>query len=235
LASHHPPSDVLIVDDGSRDPDTLERIDRLSGGGSSASGVPVRVIRQRNRGLAAARNAGLAETRTELISFLDGDDVIEPEFYGSALSVLERNPGLGGVGAWSFCFGAEVPGGFWNAPQPELPFLLIENQVMVPCVMRTALLRDLGGFDTALRYNYEDWELSLRLLASGWPIVTIPAYLQRYRIRRDSLLRTMSPEQHQVMRELMLERHRELVSRFAVEVALQAEHRLMTASRATVA
>jgi hypothetical protein len=93
--------------------------------------------------------------------------------------------------------------------------------------MRTALLRELGGYDGRQRYNYEDWELSVRLLASGRPLVTIPEYLQRYRMRRGSLYRTMTETQNQSMRELMLSRHRETATRFATEVAMQLEHRLM--------
>jgi hypothetical protein len=99
--------------------------------------------------------------------------------------------------------------------------------VIVPCLMRTGLLRELGGYDVSLRYNYEDWELAIRLLAAGHPIVTIPRYLQRYRMRPESLYRTMSEVQNQDLRERMLERHRELTARFALEVALQLEHRLM--------
>jgi GT2 family glycosyltransferase len=225
LASHRAPDELLLVDDGSRDPETLERIAALEREAPDR-GAPLRVIRQHNQGLAAARNAGLAAARGEFISFLDGDDLIEPDFYDRALALMARYPGLGGVAAWAFIFGVDVPDGFWNAPQPELPLLLVENTVIVPCVMRTALVRQLGGYDTALRYNYEDWELAIRLLLARWPIVTIPRYLERYRIRGDSLLRTMSPEQHQLMREAMLRKHHDSVSRFAVEIALQVEHRL---------
>lgn len=163
----------------------------------------------------------------EFVSFLDGDDLIEPEFYRLALAVAVAGPALGGVAAWAYCFGDEVNTTFWNAPQPELPLLLVENLVIVPCLMRTALLRDLGGYDPVERYNYEDWELAVRLLASGHPIVTIPRYLERYRIRGNSLYRTMSPVQNQVMREEMLATHRTTASRFGPEVAMQLEHRLM--------
>jgi GT2 family glycosyltransferase len=225
LGSHRAPDDVVLVDDGSRDPETLERIAALERE-ARERGAPLRVIRQHNQGLATARNAGLAAARGEFISFLDGDDLIEPDFYDTALALMARHPHLGGVAAWAFIFGVDVPDGFWNAPQPELPLLLVENTVIVPCVMRTALVRQLGGYDAALRYNYEDWELAVRLLLAGRPIVTIPRYLERYRIRGDSLLRTMSPEQHQLMRDAMLRKHHDSVSRFAVEIALQVEHRL---------
>lgn len=220
------PDEVLVVDDGSDDPVTLDHLAAL-GRECLVRNLPLQIIRQSNRGLANARNAGLRAASGEFVSFLDGDDLIEPEFYRLALAVAVAGPALGGVAAWAYCFGDEVNTTFWNAPQPELPLLLVENLVIVPCLMRTALLRDLGGYDPVERYNYEDWELAVRLLASGHPIVTIPRYLERYRIRGNSLYRTMSPVQNQVMREEMLATHRTTASRFGPEVAMQLEHRLM--------
>jgi len=225
-ASSRPPDELLLVDDGSEGDATRLAIQALERT-AEARNLPLRVIRQPNRGLAAARNAGLAAANAEFISFLDGDDLIEPGFYDAALTLLTRHPDLGGVAAWALCFGDHVPDGFWNAPQPEFPPLFVENTVIVPCMMRTAVLRELGGYDAEQRYNYEDWELSVRMLASGRPIVTIPRYLQRYRMRPDSMYRTMSDVQNQGMRERLLQRHRETVSRFGVEVAMQIEHRLM--------
>jgi hypothetical protein len=230
-ASRRRPDEVLLIDDGSQDYETSAYIAELEKV-AAAGDLPLTVIRHRNRGLAASRNVGLERAGGEFISFLDGDDMVEPLFYHTGLRILEKYPRLGGVAAWAFCFGADVPDGFWNAPQTELPFLFIENSVVVPCITRTELLRRLGGYDTRQRYNYEDWELSIRMLASGWPIVTIPMNLVKYRIRQDSLYRTMTDVQNQVMRELLFGTHREVASRFANEIILQLEHQLM-ASQST--
>jgi hypothetical protein len=62
------------------------------------------------------------------------------------------------------------------------------------------------------------------MLVSGWPIVTVPEHLLRYRVRRDSLFRRMTHVQNQVMRELLLNTHREAVCKFGVEIAMQLEH-----------
>jgi glycosyltransferase involved in cell wall biosynthesis len=226
-ASERIPDEVLLVDDGSRDEGTHARLGALEKE-AAARDLPLTVLRQGNRGLAAARNAGLAAARGAFISFLDGDDLIDPPFYRLALDLMTAHPQIGGVAAWSLCFGPAGPVGFWNPPHPELPLLFVENLVFVPCLMRTEVLRGLGGYDTRQRYNYEDWELSVRLLAAGWPIVTIPAFLARYRVRPDSLLRTLTPIQNQVMRERLLETHRETAARFGPEIALQIEHRLKT-------
>lgn len=225
-ASTRIPDEVLLIDDGSRGAETQAAIERLENK-ARACGLPFTVVRQSNRGLAAARNRALAETRSTYISFLDGDDLIGADFYRLALDILQTNPALGGVAAWAETFGEGVPPGFWNAPQPELPLLLAENTVFVPFMMPVGLLRDLGGYDTRQRYNYEDWELPIRFLAAGWPIITIPRYLQRYRVRSDSLLRTMSDVQNQVMREELFRNHRTLIEKFGPELSAQIEHRLM--------
>ncbi|MBD2069386.1 glycosyltransferase [Leptolyngbya sp. FACHB-671] len=217
------PDEVLIIDDGSQGEETITTIRELEAIASS-KGLPLRVIRKRNGGLAAARNTGLAAATGEFISFLDGDDLIEPQFYSLAQHLLQQYPLLGGVAAWASIFGTGIPDGFWNSPQPELPFLLIENSVFIPCLTRTVLLRQLGGYDTRQRYNYEDWELSVRMLAAGWMIVTIPMQLMKYRIRQDSLYRSMTDVQNQVMRELFLTTHQDVVSKFAVAIAMQLEH-----------
>ncbi|MEP9410702.1 MAG: glycosyltransferase family 2 protein [Candidatus Brocadia sp.] len=224
-ASERLPDEVLLIDDGSHGEETLSSIHILEADALKKN-LPLKVIRQRNRGLAAARNAGLEAASGEFISFLDGDDAIEPPFYRIALSILDKYPRLGGVAAWALIFGADIPDGFWNAPQPEFPFLFMENSVIVPCLTRTKILRHLGGYDIRQRYNYEDWELSIRMLASGWPIITIPMHLTRYRVRKDSLFRSMTDTQNQVMRELLLSTHRETVSKFAVEIVMQVENQL---------
>jgi GT2 family glycosyltransferase len=233
-ASTRRPDELIIIDDGSRDKATQSALEAICAD-ATQRGLPLQVLRQHNQGLASARNAALAAATGTFISFIDGDDLVEPAFYELAVALLEREPGVGAVSAWAELFGDGVPDGFWNAPQPELPLLLIENQVIVPAVTRTALLRSLGGYDARQLYNYEDWELSVRYLARGHPIVTIPRYLHRYRVRAESMYRSMNPAQHVLMRERFLDTHHDVAESFALEVALQLEHRLWQRIQADVA
>jgi glycosyltransferase involved in cell wall biosynthesis len=72
--------EVLVVDDGSTDetPDLLARY-----------GDRVRVVRQENRGRAAARNRALQEARSPYVSFLDSDDRWLPEKLERQVPALE--------------------------------------------------------------------------------------------------------------------------------------------------
>src|SRR5947207_2571796 len=76
-------AECVVVDDGSTD-----RTGEVAS--TFASKGPVRVIRQENAGVAAARNAGARATSSALLSFLDADDAWIPERVEKMLSVLEQ-------------------------------------------------------------------------------------------------------------------------------------------------
>ncbi len=175
--------DVIVVDDGSTD-DTPAVLARYAG--------RVRVLRQPNRGLAAARNAGLAAARGTYVAFLDADDVMASTKLAAQLAVLERSPTIG----WTYCdvlietvatrttvtaserfgYGARALDG-WLFPE-----LIHGNFIpaIAPMIRRTAL-DAVGGFDERLT-ALEDWDMWLRLSLIAEARYT-PAVLVTYRIR----------------------------------------------------
>jgi len=80
---------VVVVDDGSTD-GTCEAFDELLD-------PRVRLIRQENRGVSAARNAGLAAAEGESFSFLDSDDLYLPGWWAEISSACRG----GEVDLWS--------------------------------------------------------------------------------------------------------------------------------------
>src|ERR1700722_14569573 len=74
LAQTRPPAEVVIVDDGSTD-DTASVVAQYA----HRDADRVRLLRVPNGGVARARNAGLAATRSEWIALLDSDDVWAPD------------------------------------------------------------------------------------------------------------------------------------------------------------
>ena len=75
--------EAIVIDDGSTD-------DSGAIAEAAVAGDPrFRFVRQANRGLSGARNAGLALARGTFVAFLDGDDAFEPAFLATLLAAIE--------------------------------------------------------------------------------------------------------------------------------------------------
>jgi glycosyltransferase involved in cell wall biosynthesis len=173
------PREVVVVDDGSHD-----------GTGDVVAALPgVRLIRQDNRGPAAARNRGLAACSQEWIGFLDADDRWKPGKLARQLDLLRRCPELAVVACAGT--GAALPRthrgrrlepGVRVAGHGELLFGCLFPTTSV--LGRRALLTDLGGFDSTVD-GAEDWDLWLRC-ARRTPIAVLEEPLVDYRDRAGS-------------------------------------------------
>lgn len=89
IAQTLPPSEILIVDDGSTD-HTPQLVAQLA----RESPLPIRSIHQDNRGAAAARNTGIRSARGDIVCFLDSDDRFVPEKIASQLARLRPSSRL---------------------------------------------------------------------------------------------------------------------------------------------
>jgi glycosyltransferase involved in cell wall biosynthesis len=79
------PDEIIAVDDGSTDecPSILAAWrDRLP---------QMRVIRQENGGLSAARNTGLRHAKGKWLAFVDSDDLVFPDAYGRLVAMAEQD------------------------------------------------------------------------------------------------------------------------------------------------
>jgi glycosyltransferase involved in cell wall biosynthesis len=164
LAQSYPDFEIVVVDDGSTD-DTSEVAGRYE---------KVRLIRQENGGLSAARNAGLGQGRGEYVVFLDADDRLLPEALEVGVRELEARPECAFVSGHIRLIAAdgsplEIP------PQPpnaedHYAKLLRYNYVWTPgsVMFRSSILSCVGGFDPSVNAT-ADWDIYLRI-ARDYPV-----------------------------------------------------------------
>lgn len=169
--------ELVIVDDGSTDADTLRLLD-------TAHWPRTRVFHQANAGPAAARNHAIEEARGEYILPLDADDTIEPAYVEKAVAVLDSRPDVGCVYCKAMKFGAEE--GPWDLPPYRLAELAVDNIIFVTALFRKGDWRKIGGFDQALRHGVEDYDFWVKMIASGKDVVQLDEYLFNYRVQEKS-------------------------------------------------
>jgi glycosyltransferase involved in cell wall biosynthesis len=167
---------VLIVDDGSTDAKTHAVLEELEAAGHE-------VIRQENRGVCAARNAGLARVDTPYTIVLDADDRLAPGALAAMREPLDADESLG------FAYGSMRFFGAWEGVMRFPPYdpykLLHRHAIGLSALMRRELVEQTGGFDPAFE-EYEDWELWVNALAHGWRGRQVPAVTLEYRRHADS-------------------------------------------------
>ena len=175
--------EVVVVDDGSRD---------ATASIAEAFPEPVRVVRQENAGVAAARNRGIAESRGELIAFCDADDVLLPPHLAALVDTFDRT----GAGiATSNCYWLFAGGihpsrtrykGRFPRPERQRLAILEQNFVSTMSLFPKPLAEELGGFEPSLDVA-EDWDFWLRAIYAGRRVALQPRPLALYRWGAESL------------------------------------------------
>jgi glycosyltransferase involved in cell wall biosynthesis len=200
---------VLVVDDGSTDAETQRVLDELP--------EDVDVIRQRNAGVAAARNVGLAAATTPYLLCLDADDRLA----SGAVEVLQRTLNdhirLGFSYGWMRFFGDW--NWTWRLPPYDPYKLLHRHQIGLSALMRREVFEATGGFDPSFE-EFEDWELWLNALVHGFRGERVPAVTLEY--RKHGLNKQHADRQHyRAMYRKARRKHAELYAQ-AGELAQEA-------------
>lgn len=172
--------EVVLVDDGGSD--------ELTEWAAARGDDRVRVLRQPNGGVAAARNAGIAASVGELIAFCDSDDLWLPTTVADLVACFDRDPRIGLAYGWyavvdevgaptGRVYRSEWEGDVWER-------FVTDNVVGASGVMvRREALDQVGVFAEnreRFRIDVEDWELWIRIAAS-WPVGVARSVVYRYR------------------------------------------------------
>lgn len=178
-----PDAEILVVDDGSTDAETLERLRDLRTPRTT-------VLHTENRGLPAARNLAARHAVGTLFCALDADDRLAPVWFERAVAMLDAHPELSFVSHWLQTFGDET--WTWTPASCELPALLARNTVNGAALVRRKAFEAVGGYDESMREGCEDWDFWLRLVERGFHGAIIPEVMFHYRRSASSMSRTMT-------------------------------------------
>jgi len=164
---------IIVVNDGSTD-DT----------NSIAEKYDVVYIEQPNKGLSAARNAGIKAAKTHYVLPLDADD----KLHGTMVEkCLKEIPYYDIVSANQRQFqNSNALVVFPERPTHES--FLQGNQLHCTAIFKKEMWKALGGYDENMKFGYEDWDFWVRATKHGYSVKTIQDYLFFYRKHGNSMI-----------------------------------------------
>lgn len=185
----------IIVNDGSSDKTSVEVLEKLV-----ATDARIRLFHQENGGQSKAKNYAIKQAVTDVIVFLDADDLIEPFYLELLYEALLKHPDA----AWAYTdlVGFEAVEYIW-CKHFSAGRMTFNNILVNAAAFRKSCIETVGGFPEIAKHYDEDWALYLLLLGAGYHPVHIPVIGFWYRksqggmqqtVRKDEALRRESDE-----------------------------------------
>ncbi len=169
--------ELIIVDDGSPDDTSRVASDLIAAHPEHR----IRLLRQANAGLPAARNAGILGAKGRYILPLDADDMIAPSMLERTVAALENEPNIAIVCTDQMQFGDAHKiiriGSIDPRTIPE------RNQFGYCSLFRREVWEAVGGYNPNMAWGYEDWDYWVGAVEHGYRVHHIPEPLCHYRMR----------------------------------------------------
>lgn len=190
----------IIVNDGSTKEADVAHLEELA-----QKDARIRLFHQENGGQSKAKNHGISKAESDVIVFIDADDLVEPFYLEVLYRALEAHP----KASWSYTDLVGFAGQEYVWCKTFSAGRMTFNNILVnAAAFRKSAIEAVGGFPEVAKHYDEDWALYLRLLGKGMHPVHIPVIGFWYRksesgmqqtVRRDEKLRE---ESDRYMREL---------------------------------
>jgi glycosyltransferase involved in cell wall biosynthesis len=187
LAQTYTSYEIIVVNDGSPDTPAIEQA--LAPFENRFTYIKF----EQNHGISAARNAAIRASTGRYLALLDSDDAWEPEYLQVQVAALEANPSIAVIYPNAIIVGDHPHAGrtYMDAcpshGEPTFEAVLTQRcNVFIGVLMRREAVERVGLFDPELR-SVEDFDLWLRLLASGERMAYHRRVLVRFLKRRGSL------------------------------------------------
>ncbi|HEY5668172.1 MAG TPA: glycosyltransferase family 2 protein [Candidatus Saccharimonadales bacterium] len=168
LAQQYTNIEIVVIDDGSSD-NTAAVV--------ASYGDKVRYIYQENRGLSAARNAGMQQAQGDYIVFCDADDKLHPDFIARTMKALNTHSDAAFAYTQQQYF--EASNDVTKFPPYNLERLKQGNFIPACVLFRSSIIRNYA-YDTHFM-SWEDWDMYLTLAEHGLHGVLVDEPLVLYR------------------------------------------------------
>lgn len=172
--------ELLIIDDGSTDKKSLEKLDEVG-----KLDERIKIFHKKNEGPSAARDYGASQSdkRAKYLFFLDADDLIVPTCLETYFWTLETNKDA----SWAYadCVGFGEYEYEWNKYFDSNLFKK-DNFLVDTAMIRKEAFEEVGGYGLKEKQIYEDWNFWLKLLAKGRYPAKLSYYAMWYRRKKEN-------------------------------------------------
>jgi GT2 family glycosyltransferase len=150
------------------------------------------IVLSANQGLSAVRNLALEHVRAPYVFFIDADNQVYPRALAKLKHALDSSDAAFAYGIIE-CFGDDerlVSTFPWDVDR-----LVYGNYIDAMVMLRTSVLREVGGFSLVMQNQHggwEDYEMWLRLADRGARGVLVPEIVARYRVHGASMVGTVN-------------------------------------------
>lgn len=184
--------EVILVDDGSTDPEALTTLQQLE---TEFTARGWRLLRQQNRYLGAARNTAAHMARGEYLLFMDDDNVAKPHELRTLVAVAEHSCAdlltchLERFASQQSPLETKLATEHWGPLGMALAVGLVENVFGdANSLIRRRVFQEVGGFTELRGVGHEDWEFFARASLKGYRLEVVPESLFYYRVQPGSML-----------------------------------------------
>ena len=214
--------EIIIVNDGSTDPFTAEKL-------RNYYKPKTTIIHTENRGPSAARNTGIRAAKGEYIVTLDADDWFAASFLEKAKAIIEQYPAIGVVTCGIQDFGISTKRHF---PQGGDVTNFLVRGIIGSVFFRKCCWEQTKGYDEQMRTaGYEDWNFILEVTKRGWKVHVIEEYLLYYR-RHPFSRKTKSDASRPEFVRQIVKNHHDLFAQYVEEVIFEKEQKILSLKQA---
>lgn len=187
LAQTIAPKEIIVINDGSTD-NSRSVINQYK------HNSKIKIVHKKNAGVIATKNLGITLSKTYWTVFLDADDTLSRAFLELTL-VASSNGKLDLVYTDMRLFGAKND--IFKAREYQVHTLLKGNYINNSALIKTSLLKEVGGYKSDMKHGLEDWELYVSLAEARMRALYLPYPLVNYRQHKGAMSRNM----HTIERE----------------------------------